>query len=538
MINGKILFNSATWSFGYHISNMTPLRGHKYHILPTSSSPLTVSLAILLLLLSFVFSFHGATTTLLGFDTIIQAFSNLFSREIFHRNLLDFFLLPLRETNSFLTPELDTYKNIHIFWLAPFALTLGFFLLWSSNAIEEGTTTKISFFSFSKNIFDVASKPIVEPMFHSNLVRKGFKIGFILFIISEIMFFFGFFWAFFHSSVSPTIQIGAVWPPLEVEFITVKGFAVANTVILLTSGATLTIAHYAFELIPQKRNKLYSKNIAFTESSEAFEERLKDEYLATNKQILKAAQPEVYNIPFIEILKKDETYIKERTTVIIPFNIFLNPFKKYFQRNFSLQQTEVLARIYINLMLNTTLLLAILFMAFQTTEYFISPVNINTGVYGSTFYMITGLHGAHVFIGTCFLFYCRLAVADWQNTKNFFFWLNKFFLYVLELLSTIPLPKTLQIIFLEIFFRRPTRLDALTDELNHVFRLPEVEELPGTFVDLGKLTDRTSHFNNYGKYGIESFESAAWYWHFVDVVWIFVFGFVYVWSHLTVLNLQ
>jgi cytochrome c oxidase subunit 3 len=62
-------------------------------------------------------------------------------------------------------------------------------------------------------------------------------------------------------------------------------------------------------------------------------------------------------------------------------------------------------------MLNATLILAILFMAFQVTEYFISPVNINTGIYGSTFYMITGLHGAHVFIGTCFLFYCRIAVS-------------------------------------------------------------------------------------------------------------------------------
>ena len=47
--------------------------------------------------------------------------------------------------------------------------------------------------------------------------------------------------------------------------------------------------------------------------------------------------------------------------------------------------------------------------------------------------------------------------------------------------------------------------------------------------------DTTEH---YGKFGIESFESAAWYWHFVDVVWIFVFGFVYVWSHLTVLGQQ
>jgi heme/copper-type cytochrome/quinol oxidase subunit 3 len=268
-------------------------------------------------------------------------------------------------------------------------------------------------------MFLYAGKPIVEPLFHTNLVRKGFKIGFILFIISEIMFFFGFFWGFFHSSISPTIQIGAVWPPVDVEFITVKGFAIANTVILLTSGATLTVAHYAFELIPQKRNKLFESNVPFTESEESFEVRLNAQYTDLNKFFFNSAKLEAYWMPFVNYFAKVDGMGVDKTNyqIVFPFNTLFNPFQKYFDRNYGLRDTETLVKIYINLMLDATLLLAVLFMIFQGTEYFISPVNINTGIYGSTFYMITGLHGAHVFIGSCFLLYCRTAVAPLRNLR-------------------------------------------------------------------------------------------------------------------------
>jgi cytochrome c oxidase subunit 3 len=50
-----------------------------------------------------------------------------------------------------------------------------------------------------------------------------------------------------------------------------------------------------------------------------------------------------------------------------------------------------------------TILLAILFTGFQVYEYRNAAFNINDGVYGSTFYMLTGLHGGHVIIGTLFL---------------------------------------------------------------------------------------------------------------------------------------
>ena len=52
---------------------------------------------------------------------------------------------------------------------------------------------------------------------HTQTVQHGLRYGMILFIVSEIMFFFAFFWAFFHSSLAPTIEIGAMWPPKGIE---------------------------------------------------------------------------------------------------------------------------------------------------------------------------------------------------------------------------------------------------------------------------------------------------------------------------------
>jgi len=54
---------------------------------------------------------------------------------------------------------------------------------------------------------------VIEATFegrHTFAVRRGLKLGFKLFLASEVMFFFSFFWAFFYSSVSPSIWIGCV----------------------------------------------------------------------------------------------------------------------------------------------------------------------------------------------------------------------------------------------------------------------------------------------------------------------------------------
>jgi cytochrome c oxidase subunit 3 len=191
---------------------------------------------------------------------------------------------------------------------------------------------------------------------HTAIVQKGLRLGMILFIISEIMFFFAFFWAFFHSSIAPAFNIGGVWPPKAISTINTYTVPLTNTFFLLTSGASVTWAHQAV-LVRAKKHAIISLII--------------------------------------------------------------------------------------------TLLLAILFTCLQGIEYINAPFNISDGIYGSCFYMTTGFHGFHVFIGTVAL-----------------------------------------------------------------------------FISLIRIT--INHFTNKHHFG---FESAIWYWHFVDVVWLFLFINVYWWSN-------
>lgn len=190
---------------------------------------------------------------------------------------------------------------------------------------------------------------------HTGLVQTGLRYGIILFIISEIFFFVAFFWAFFHSSISPAIEIGSIWPPKGIIVLNPWDIPFLNTLILLLSGCTVTWTHHA--IISNYR-----------------------------KQAL------------------------------------------------------------LSLML--TILLAIIFTLFQIYEYNVADFRLADGIYGSTFYMATGFHGFHVFIGTVSLLVCLSRLINYQLTCQ-------------------------------------------------------------------------HHFG---------FESSAWYWHFVDVVWLFLFVSIYWWG--------
>ena len=190
---------------------------------------------------------------------------------------------------------------------------------------------------------------------HTFAVQRGLRLGMILFIVSEIMFFFAFFWAFFHSSLAPVFNIGGVWPPEAIHTIQTSGIPLTNTFLLLSSGATVTWAHHAI--------------------------------------IVRA---------------------KKQTIVALIL----------------------------------TIILASIFTSLQGLEYVEAPFTISDSVFGSCFYMATGFHGFHVFIGTVALF-----------------------------------------------------VSLVRSVFNHF--------------------TSTHHFG---------FESAAWYWHFVDVVWLFLFITVYWWG--------
>jgi cytochrome c oxidase subunit III len=102
---------------------------------------------------------------------------------------------------------------------------------------------------------------------HTRVVQISHRYGMILFIASEVMFFVAWFWAFFNSALFPADPVhatrdalfGGVWPPKGIETFDPWHLPLLNTLLLLTSGTTVTWAHHA--LLENDRKGLKYGNV-------------------------------------------------------------------------------------------------------------------------------------------------------------------------------------------------------------------------------------------------------------------------------------
>jgi cytochrome c oxidase subunit 3 len=94
---------------------------------------------------------------------------------------------------------------------------------------------------------------------HTPVVQLGLRYGMIMFIASEVMFFVAWFWIFFEmalfhgqragdmSAIEEVRTAWSTWPPQGVETLDPWHLPLVNTLLLLTSGTTVTWAHHALQ---------------------------------------------------------------------------------------------------------------------------------------------------------------------------------------------------------------------------------------------------------------------------------------------------
>jgi heme/copper-type cytochrome/quinol oxidase subunit 1/heme/copper-type cytochrome/quinol oxidase subunit 2 len=78
---------------------------------------------------------------------------------------------------------------------------------------------------------------------HTFEMQKAFKNAFLLFLLSEIMFFFAIFWTYLYFYINPSIWSGGIWPPVGIEALNFLHLPLANTCLLVASGFAVNWCH-------------------------------------------------------------------------------------------------------------------------------------------------------------------------------------------------------------------------------------------------------------------------------------------------------
>jgi len=130
--------------------------------------------------------------------------------------------------------SMHSFYNAHYLFYSGLILVISSMWFWFRDVVSEGTY-----------LGD-----------HTLSVQRGLNIGVLLFIVSEALFFASIFWAFFHSALTPTVELGGQWPPMGIEVVNPFELPLLNTVILLSSGATVTYAHHSL-IAGERKGALY-----------------------------------------------------------------------------------------------------------------------------------------------------------------------------------------------------------------------------------------------------------------------------------------